>query len=162
MVVNVSVQSWRRPLLTTTTVIKLVLRLPWVAVSCMCSTDDKGYANIGQESVTWLRRHRQSGLCRTDWQRLRVRTGGGCVAICSSAQLYSSSAGIENNNIIIIIIIIIWAFAECLVKSPERFTVATIALFSASEQTHCALVECECEWVSLYTARFEYPPKWCT
>ena len=48
--------------------------------------------------------------------------------------------------------------------SLKRFTVATIAPFSASEQIHCALVVCDCgsDWVtiSLYTARFRYPWKW--
>ena len=33
-----------------------------------------------------------------------------------------------------------------------------IALFSALEQTHCALVACDSECVT-FTARFEYPPK---
>lgn len=109
------------------------------------------------------RRHRQSGLCRHDWQRGWEQEG--VVATCSRATTlaYFSSAGIEKS---IIIIIIIWALAACwvphLARSPERFTVATIALFSTSEQTHCALVECEYEWESLYTARLEYPPKWCT
>ena len=31
--------------------------------------------------------------------------------------------------------------------SSKRFTVATIAIFTASEQTHCALVVCDSEWV---------------
>ena len=38
-----------------------------------------------------------------------------------------------------------------------------IVLFSAVMQTHHALVTCDSEWVtSLFTAHFEYPPKWCT
>ena len=53
----------------------------------------------------------------------------------------------------------IWA--PHLKMSHKRFTMATIALSSASEQTNCALVVCDPEWVTveLYTARFEYPPK---
>ena len=43
--------------------------------------------------------------------------------------------------------------AHDLVISPRRFTLATIALFSASEQTHCALVVCNSEWMT-NTARF--------
>ena len=33
--------------------------------------------------------------------------------------------------------------------SIKRFTVATIALFSSSEQTHCALVVCDTEWATV-------------
>ena len=33
--------------------------------------------------------------------------------------------------------------------SPNRFTMATIALFSQSEQTHSALVVCHSEWVTV-------------
>ena len=50
--------------------------------------------------------------------------------------------------------------------NPKSFTMATTALFSASEQTHCALVVCDPERLTvavyLYTGRFAYPPKWCT
>ena len=31
----------------------------------------------------------------------------------------------------------------------KRFTVATIALFSSSEQTHCALAVCDTEWATV-------------
>ena len=46
--------------------------------------------------------------------------------------------------------------------SHTRFTMAAIALFSASEQTHSALVVCDsgmsdCNFTQLV---FEYPPKW--
>ena len=38
-----------------------------------------------------------------------------------------------------------------------------IALFSALEQIYCALVVCGSKCViTLSTARFEFPPKWCT
>ena len=33
--------------------------------------------------------------------------------------------------------------------SPKCFPVEIIALFSASEQTHCALVVCDFEWVTV-------------
>ena len=33
--------------------------------------------------------------------------------------------------------------------SPRRFTMAAIALFSASEQTHCALIVCDSKWVTV-------------
>ena len=33
--------------------------------------------------------------------------------------------------------------APHLEMSPKSFTMATVALFSASEQTHCALVVCD-------------------
>ena len=46
--------------------------------------------------------------------------------------------------------------------SLERFTAATTALFSASEQAHCAVVvcdcECTCDWITQRV--FQYPPKW--
>ena len=39
-----------------------------------------------------------------------------------------------------------------------------IALFSALEQTHCAHVKCDSEWVtiSFYSAYYQYSQKWCT
>ena len=39
-----------------------------------------------------------------------------------------------------------------------------IALFSALEQSYCALVRCDSDWVTVlfYSAYFWYPPKWCT
>ena len=33
--------------------------------------------------------------------------------------------------------------------SPERFTVASIAPFSTSQQIHCSLVVCDSEWVTI-------------
>jgi len=40
-------------------------------------------------------------------------------------------------------------WAPHLEMSPKRFTKATIALFSASVQTHCALVVCDSKWVTV-------------
>ena len=42
----------------------------------------------------------------------------------------------------------IW-LAPDLETSPERFSMASIAIFSASEQTHCVLVVCDSEWVTV-------------
>ena len=37
-------------------------------------------------------------------------------------------------------------FLKCFVKmSPKHFTMATMVLFSASEQNNCTLVVCDCE-----------------
>ena len=45
--------------------------------------------------------------------------------------------------------------------SPKHFTTATIALFPASELTHCALVICNCERVTSFTQHIlNIPPEW--
>ena len=51
--------------------------------------------------------------------------------------------------------------ARHLELGPKRFTMAIVALFSASEQAHCAPVVYNSEWVTvLYTVCFEWPLKW--
>ena len=63
--------------------------------------------------------------------------------------------------IIIIIIIINTCWVPHLEMSPKRFTMATnsIALFTASEQTHALVVWNRNEWQTLHSAFFEYPSK---
>ena len=48
----------------------------------------------------------------------------------------------------------IWTLVKCLEMSPKCFTVATIALFSASMLTHCTFVVCSSElseWLALHS-----------
>ena len=65
--------------------------------------------------------------------------------LLASASSSSSSSSVAVVAVVVVVVVVVIS-APYLETNPELFTVATIALFSASEQTHCALVVCSCEW----------------
>ena len=71
--------------------------------------------------------------------------GSEAMAAEKSKKSSHTHARIKTANAKLYFIFVNTCWAPHLEMSPERFTMATIALFSASEQTSCALVVCDSE-----------------
>ena len=101
--------------------------------------------------------HRCSGLCRNF-----PRWSKSCLKVIS-VDLQAVSAGPRWATYFIIYKLLAGTYLYKYLLNTSSHNGDYIVPFSASKQTHCALVICGSEWVTvaLHSTCFEYPPKWC-
>ena len=114
----------------------------WLVWVCVCV--------LGAETGRERDKRKVARLC-VCW------VGEGCV--CACVRMCWCSGGGRIEYVMFLICCASWTvkllidmntrWASHLQISPKSFTVATVVLFSASKQTHCTLVACDSEWVTV-------------